>query len=787
MSAMMASALAQANPPAIHDEIPPDPLPKVPQELKDLKQWVLWDPGGDGRPINKTPMCATRSTGASSTKPEDWSSYEAAVRAARRRGRSLGFVFSSEDPYAGVDLDDCVDLQTGAIEAWARDLITKLDTYAEISPSGTGVKLWVRAEMPGGSGRKAKVGNGAFEAYSEGRYFTMTGRHVPGTPLTIEARQQQLDEVLSRLLPPKHNAPSPLANGVLTQRRPEDEALVALDDEAVIRRAMSAANGAKFRALWEGNHDHGSGSEADLALCSILAYWTDGHPSDVDRLFRQSALLREKWDEHRGKQTYGEITVGKACEPYLKKRAEAAAADTGLPSLAEWMTAGHKNDAGNAERLRALYGRDLLYSRLERSWLAWDGCRWVPDPGGRVYRFAKRAMAEYLRQAVEAGNMDQERFARDSLNDNRIRAALNSLRADVEIDPVDMDSHPLLLNFTNGTVDLQTGILREHRREDRITKLVHCDYDATAAAPTFQKVLAHVTGRSQAMLDYLQRVFGYALTGKTGEKAFWVFFGPSGTGKTTVLNAIRNTFAEYSTSLQIETLMADRSSGLSNNQQSDLADLRGARFAQTSEVESGQRLKEGLIKRLTQGTGLIKVARKFQEQVQFAESHKLFIDANHRPEIKDGVGVWERLHCVPFLKVVPTEEQDQNVHDKLDAESAGIAAWVVEGALAWLHDGRLVKPREVVAAGSAYQESQDTMGEWIAESCELGPDMSGACGRLLESFNHYVGEFGGRSLDARRFKERLLARGGIIEKRRTDARLYLGIGLKSEFGNAHVA
>jgi putative DNA primase/helicase len=579
---------------------------------------------------------------------------------------------------------------------------------------------------------------------------------------------------------------APSAAIVQTQRSPEDEALIAVDDDAIIRKAMSAQNGAKFRSLFAGDHDYPSGSEADLALCSILAYWTDGHPSDVDRLFRQSALFREKWDEQRGAQTYGEITVGRACESYVQRRADAAAANTGHPDLAEWMTSSYKNDAGNAERIRALFGRDMLFSRLERSWLVWDGCRWVSDPGGRVYRLAKLTMAEFLRQAVESGNGDQERFARDSLNDNRIKAALNSLRAEVEVDPKDMDSHPLLLNFMNGTVDLETGILREHRREDRITKLVHCDYDATATAPTFQKVMQHVTGGAQTVLSYLQQVFGYALTGKTGEKAFWVFYGPSGTGKTTVLNAIRNTFSEYSTSLQIETLMADRSSGLSNNQQSDLADLRGARFAQTSEVESGQRLKEGLIKRLTQGTGLIKAARKFQEQVQFAETHKLFIDANHRPEIKDGVGVWERLHCVPFLRVVPAKEQDQDVHAKLEAEGAGIAAWVVAGALAWLQAGRLVKPAEVLAAGSDYQESQDVMGEWIAESCELGPQMSGVCSRLLESYNHHVGEFGGRSLDARRFKERLLSRGGITDKRRKDARIYEGIGLKQEFGNAHV-
>jgi putative DNA primase/helicase len=451
------------------------------------------------------------------------------------------------------------------------------------------------------------------------------------------------------------------------------------------------------------------------------------------------------------------------------------------------MSGEHTNDAGNAARFCALFGERVRYSRAEDRWLVSDGKRWVYGSLGRVYQLGKQAMQEYLLQAIEAGKDGQIKHAVRSLDHSRITAMLNSASADLEIDIEQLDAHPLLLNFTNGTLDLETGTLREHRREDFLTKIIQCDYDPAAQAPTFQKVLAHATGGSQPLLDYLEQVFGYAVTGKTGEKAFFVFYGPSNTGKTTVLNAIRETFQEYSTTIQIETLMATRHGELSNNQQADLADLRGVRFAQTSEVESGQRLKEGLIKRITQGVGKIKAARKFQDPIQFTESHKLFIDANHRPEIRDGVGVWERLHCVPFMRVVPPEEQDQGIHEKLTAEDEGIAAWVVAGALKWLKAGRLVKPKEVLAAGQEYRESQDVMGEWIAECCELDPNGWAESSKLLESFNQYADKNGGHGLDARKFKDSLLARGGITFRKRKTANVFEGIGLKSEFESDQLA
>jgi putative DNA primase/helicase len=414
-----------------------DPLPAVPHELKALPQWVMWRPMERGGRIIKMPISPIHPGAASSTNPAHWSDYTTAVAESMlRTGGGLGFVFSADDPYTGVDLDDCRNVATGAFEPWGQQIIDTLDSCTEVSPSGTGVKIWVKGTLPGdGKGRRTRVDDGEIEIYSSGRYFTVTGQHVAGTPITVEARQPQLDETISSLFAPQVESDGATAaprGNLLVMPTPEpiDEAtelLNTVEDDSLIQKARGAANGAKFRALWDGDYDHGSQSEADLALCSILAYWSSGDPIRVDRMFRRSALMRDKWDEKRGRQTYGEITVVRGCAGQLQRRADAAADDSGLPSLAALMSTADENDAGNAKRFREIFGQDVRYSRPEKKWLVWDGRRWAADAGGKVYQLAKRAMAEFLRQAVAAGDRGAENFAKKSLDNWRINAMLQSV------------------------------------------------------------------------------------------------------------------------------------------------------------------------------------------------------------------------------------------------------------------------------------------------------------------------------------------------------------------------
>jgi primase-polymerase (primpol)-like protein len=281
------------------------------EELATYKQWVAWDYeiNEQGKKPRKVPASPRTCTRASVTDRDHFCTHEEARCYQRDAGMAgVGFVFCETDPYVGVDLDNCRDPETGALEDWAQEIIRQLHSYTEISPSGTGVKIWVRAKIPGEGRRKGKV-----EMYDRDRFFTFTGQHLADTPTTIEDRQTQVSELHRSLF----GAPKPKATlkcristtGIVTSRM---SVASEISDDEVLRKALAAKNGDKFRVLWEGRwegYGYRSQSEADMALCGMLAYWTDGDPAQMDRLFRRSGLMRDKWDD--GTQTYGDRTIQK--------------------------------------------------------------------------------------------------------------------------------------------------------------------------------------------------------------------------------------------------------------------------------------------------------------------------------------------------------------------------------------------------------------------------------------------------------------------------------------------
>lgn len=287
-------------------------LETIPEELRQHNQWVDFrlEPRADENGITtlaKVPYSARSGHRASSTERSDWSSYELACK---YRDRSLldgiGFVFTDEDDYVGIDLDHVIDPDTGAWEPWARDYVDRVNTYTEYSISGTGVHMIAKGALPGSRHRKGHV-----EMYETDRFFTMSGRHVEGTPTTVEYRIPELKKLYREVFGADVTPPSTAAAAPGTSR---------LDDATLVEKASNAKDGPRFRQLWSGDTS-GNGdddSSADLALCNLLAFWSGGDLGQMDRLFRQSGLMRPKWDERRGAQPYGELTMAEA----LKGRTE---------------------------------------------------------------------------------------------------------------------------------------------------------------------------------------------------------------------------------------------------------------------------------------------------------------------------------------------------------------------------------------------------------------------------------------------------------------------------------
>lgn len=444
------------------------------------------------------------------------------------------------------------------------------------------------------------------------------------------------------------------------------------------------------------------------------------------------------------------------------------------------------NDSGNAERFLALFGQDVRYCPAFKKWLVWDKRRWVIDDLGLATKRAKEAMIQFFCQAVRAGSKDAEKFAKGSLNATRIKGLLEMAMCELPIDVKSLDTHHYLLNCLNGTLDLTTGELREHRRQDFITKLVHFDYKPDAECPLFTGFIHEIMGaspdsseselrRSSGLVDYLHKAFGYSSTGDVSEKAIFCCFGDGNNGKTTLLETIAQVLAEYSSQLVIDTLMTKRFE--SNNSSADIADLRGARFVTTSEGEEGQRLAEAKVKYLSAGMGKIKTARKYENHIQFQATHKLFMDSNHKPVVR-GVdnAIWNRLKAIPFNITIPKDRIDKGMLEKLLGEAEGILAWIVEGCLRWQKEG-LGEPPEVVETKKGWREEMDLLKDFVEDRCVVKEGTQCKSSELRMAYEDWAKKNGETVLSSKWFANRLKVL-GCESGKIGGARGWKGIGLK---------
>lgn len=281
----------------------------IPLELRQRPQWVIWRREVRKGKTTKVPYQPLRpKANASSTDPSTWAGFEEAV-AASEQADGIGFVFSPDDSYVGVDLDE--------VSATTHPAALLLNSYTEESPSGSGLHVILKGSLA----EVDRNRHGKVEVYEQGRYFCMTGKHVPGSPTTIEERQAELDEFVREFLPAKaKTAPT------------TPSATVELADSDLLDKMLSARNGRRIGKLWQGDWSgYTSHSEADLALCAHLAYWTARDPARMDALFRASGLYREKWE----REDYRNRTLDAAIAKTLKVYEPNKTGPTSLPAETE--------------------------------------------------------------------------------------------------------------------------------------------------------------------------------------------------------------------------------------------------------------------------------------------------------------------------------------------------------------------------------------------------------------------------------------------------------------------
>ncbi len=414
-------------------------------------------------------------------------------------------------------------------------------------------------------------------------------------------------------------------------------------------------------------------------------------------------------------------------------------------------------ETSNAERLVAKYQADLRYSSDRDVWCVWNGAYWVVnDIGAVMRRMQEIARGVYMEAAIEPEENLRKALGAwakqsDSRRTQENSAAIARYQEGIEVRKFAtvFDTHPMLLGVKNGVIDLEKGGLRRHWREDFLTKQVDIEYDPVASCPKFHQFL-NETLPAPGLIDYMSRFAGLCLTGVTNEQAWWMFYGPTQTGKSTFLTILRALLGPYALALPENFFLASKSS-------TDFAtaNLQGIRLATCVETNEGKLLDVAKVKSLT-GQDAISAALKYQNYFEFRPQMKLVLATNHPPRIpQTDASIWRRTKVVPFNITVPEERRivdlaDQLVHD----EGPGILRWAVLGCQAWLSN-RLVEPECVKSAVSQYQNAENVVRNFVSERLVFDTGARTRRREVYTKYSEWSKESDQRPMSAKRFATEL--------------------------------
>jgi putative DNA primase/helicase len=405
-------------------------------------------------------------------------------------------------------------------------------------------------------------------------------------------------------------------------------------------------------------------------------------------------------------------------------------------------------DEALALRFTADHGRALRYVATWGKWLIWDGSVWRFDQTLQAFDLARAVCRKASSECNKAKISAVIASAKTVAAVERLAKADRKHAATVD----QWDADPWLLNTPQAVIDLRTGKRRAHCPDDYMTKIT--SVSPGGDCPQWHAFLARITGDDGELIDFLQRVAGYCLSGITREHAMFFGYGTGANGKGTFLNTLTGILASYGTVAPVETFTA--SAG--DRHPTDLAMLRGARLVTAQETEEGRRWAESRIKSLTGGDP---ITARFMRQdfFTFTPLFKLFIAGNHKPGLR-GVdeAIARRLNLVPFTITIPASERDLQLGEKLREEWPGILAWAIEGCLHWQRSG-LRPPAAVTAATAEYLDAEDALGQWIREACMAQPDNYDTTANLFASWKSWAEAAGEAAGSQKRFSQALDKRG----------------------------
>lgn len=415
------------------------------------------------------------------------------------------------------------------------------------------------------------------------------------------------------------------------------------------------------------------------------------------------------------------------------------------------------------------YQHDWRYVAAWGKWLMWDGQRWRTED--------TLAATDLIRHVCRhaALKSDNPRVATKLAAASTVSSAERLARADRRHAGTtdEWDANLWLINTPAGTVDLQTGMMRPHRREDYMLKITSSMPNPPSKCPAWLRFVDEITGGNVELVSYLQRMVGYCLTGTTREHAMFFLYGTGANGKSVFVNTMLAILGDYGMNAPMETFMASRN----DRHPTELAMLRGARLVVASETEQGRSLNESRVKELT-GGDLITARDLFRPFFTYKPQFKVILTGNHKPSLKNiDEAIRRRLHLIPFTVTIPAERRDKELQNKLLLERDGIFEWALAGCLEWQRNG-LRPPECVRQATDEYFEAEDAIGRWIEERCVQTPQAKSLTSELFSDWKHWAEAVGEDAGTQRRFSDLLLSRNVQKWRNGVGLRGYQGIGLR---------
>lgn len=652
-----------------------------------------------------------------------------------------------------VSVEQCID-ENGEMSEAAKSIMDKMKSYTEISEDSAGITIFF--SLPDAfqfDERKYSLCNPdiGLTVYIEGHKegcINLSGK--PVIESEIEIRGAELQGIMDRYLV-KDTASVKVqtsAAGTASTSVSVRQGKSGMDDFELMLKAKSSKSGDKIKALMDGDASAYGGDTAkatDALLCH-LAFWSDRDATQMDRIFRTSKLMSPQWDSPstgNPDMTIGEAAIQSAVqftkETYSPKRKSGRGAkelivysESGDITLydfhpeisAEW------NDIGISKLFADIYIKECRYVIERKKWFTYDGRVWREGDLLSMERAKEftRALLWYS-QSLPANNEKEEKFRASYIEYVRrlqTRKARETILKDAaSVYPIHMDEfnrNPYILNCINCTLDLSTMGARLHTPEDLLTKISGVYYNPNAICPRWEKHMDEVTENDAGLKKYMQKAFGYSLTGATNQECFFILYGPtSRNGKGTTMETIISMLGDYGRTSRPDSL-AQKISPNASGPTEDIARLAGARLVNFSEPDKKMALSASLVKTLT-GSDTVTARYLHENSFEYKPTYKIFINTNHLPRTNDHtIFSSGRVKVLPFQHRFIGSGQDRNLKEELckPENLSGILNWCIEG-LSLLESEGFEEPDSVKAATSEYAEASDKIKRFIDDNLEENP------------------------------------------------------------------